>query len=88
MQGATEIRTGGLRAAARKLSGPLLFVVLPLAVIELEKNVHGTSPASAKTGYGIPAEATPAILPKKIVKMIIMKSGWRMAHAAPSAVCL
>ncbi len=33
----------------------------------------------------MPPESTPASRPKKIVKMIIMNSGWRMAHAAPSA---
>src|SRR5579871_914561 len=35
MQGATEIRPEGLRTAAHKLSRPLLFLALPLAVIAL-----------------------------------------------------
>src|ERR1035437_3869121 len=52
------------------------------------KNVHGRSPAYENRGYGSPSEPTRASPPKKIVKITIVRSGWRTAHAAPRTVCL
>ena len=54
----------------------------------LAKNVHGTSAAYAKIGYGIPSDGIFASLPKNSEKTTIVKNGWMIAHAAPSAVCL
>ncbi len=53
-----------------------------------EKSVHGRSPTYEKIGYGRPSDPTPASRPKKIVKTTMLRSGWRIAQAAPSAVCL
>jgi len=55
---------------------------------ELEKKVHGIRPAYAKSGYGILSDGIFASLPKKIVKMSMVRSGWNTAQPAPSAVCL
>ena len=48
------------------------------------KRVQGRSPVKEKSGYGSPSEPTLASRPKKIVKTIIVSSGWRTAHATPS----
>ena len=52
------------------------------------KKFQGSSPANEKRGYGSPSEPTLASRPKKIVKTIIVITGWSTAHATPSAVCL
>src|SRR5512141_2725608 len=52
------------------------------------KNVHGRTPAYENSGYGSPSEPTRASPPKKIVKINIVRTGCRTAHAAPRAVCL
>ena len=58
-------------------------VVSPLA-----KKVHGVRAVSAKAEYGMPSDGIFASLPKKTVKIAIVKSGCRMAQVTPSAVCL
>ena len=52
------------------------------------KYVQGTSAAIENTGYGIPSEGMPASRPKKMVNTTIVRTGWRIAQPAPSAVCL
>ena len=49
---------------------------------------QGSSAVKANTGYGMPSEGTLARRPKKRLNTSMVKSGWMMAHAAPSAVCL
>ena len=49
---------------------------------------HGSSAQNANTGYGTPSDGMRASRPKKIVNTTIVVSGCRIAHAAPSAVCL
>src|SRR5271157_3992194 len=61
---------------------------MPAPLIALAKNVQGSKPANAKRGYGTGPDETPARRPKKMLKTIIVMSGWRTAQAAPSAVCL
>ncbi len=53
----------------------------------MEKNVQGTRAARAEDRIGHPLrDESPAILPKKSEKTIIVATGRRMAQAAPSAV--
>src|SRR5687767_7244790 len=54
----------------------------------LAKNVQGTSAAYAKIGYGTPSDGIRASRPKNRLNTTMVKKGWIMAHAAPSAVCL
>jgi hypothetical protein len=66
----------------------LLTMLLPLVLTAAAKNVHGSSPAKAKSGYGTPSEGMPASFPKKNVKMSIMSSGCKTTHNTPRAACL
>src|SRR5215813_4720441 len=52
------------------------------------KSCHGSKAENVKIGYGTPSDGTPASLPKKIVNAAMVRRGWRIAQAAPSAVCL
>src|SRR4051794_13144494 len=54
----------------------------------LEKNVHGTSAARTKIGYGSPSEGSPASRPKNSPKTPISMMGWINAQPAPKNVCL
>src|ERR1041385_4155967 len=49
---------------------------------------HGSSAVYANTGYGTPSDGTFASRPKNTLNTTIVKNGCRIAHAAPSAVCL
>jgi hypothetical protein len=57
-------------------------------VIPSAKRIQGRSPEKMKSGYGTPSEGICASPPKIAVKINIIKSGWRIAHAIPSPVCL
>ena len=52
------------------------------------KYCQGSSAVYVSTGYGTLSEGSPAKLPKISVNTIMLSRGWRMAHAAPSNVCL
>src|SRR5262245_10811176 len=66
---------------------------LPTRLLEdwlnpLAKNVHGTSAAKAKIGYGMPSDGTLASRPKNRLNTAIVKRGWITAQVKPSDVCL
>src|SRR5262249_55264259 len=63
-------------------------MLLLLVVTALAKNVHGTSTGRAKKGYGKLVETKIPSRPKKSEKTTIISTGWRIAQAAPSRVCL
>src|SRR5215470_15673682 len=54
----------------------------------LAKNIHGTNAAYVKIGYGTPSDGIFPSLPKKMLNTTIVKNGWMIDQAAPSAVCL
>src|SRR5262245_6463107 len=62
--------------------------LLPALVTAVAKNVHGSSPANAKSGYGMSPDDRPPRRLKNTVNTTMSRAGWRTAQAAPSTVCL
>jgi hypothetical protein len=69
-----------------RLASPTRLVLL--RVIASEKKVQGNKAAKAKMGYGRPSEGTLTNRPNITAKIPMVKSGWKIAHATPKAVCL
>ena len=64
-------------------------VKLPLAiVIEVCTKSHIIKPLRANSGYGTSFVSKLANLLNKIVKIAVVKTGCKTAHATPIAVCL
>src|SRR3954464_8991240 len=66
----------------------LITRLLEDCVSPKEKKVHGTSPAMANSGYGMPSEGILASRPKNKLNTSMVKTGCKIPHAAPNAVCL
>ena len=70
----------------------MMFALVTMLVVDRvspsAKSIQGSRAASTKSGYGTPSDGIFASPPKKTVKMTIVKSGWRTAHAIPRPVCL
>src|SRR5262245_7760369 len=83
-------------AIGTMIRGKYTFVIrLPLPTRLLAEPVnadanscHGSSPASANTGYGTPSDGKRARRPKTTVNTTIVASGCSQAHNTPNVVCL
>ncbi len=62
--------------------------LLDAALSALAKKPHGSSAAYVNSGYGMPSDGIFASVPKNTLKATMVRRGWMMAQAAPSAVCL
>src|SRR5208337_5211813 len=82
--------SGIIRRGKYTLVMMLAFVTMLVVdrVSPSAKRVQGSRAASTKRGYGTPSDGIFASPPKKIVKMTMVRSGWRTAHAIPRPVCL
>jgi len=84
------LESGMIRRGKYTLVMILAFVTMVVVdrVNPSAKRVHGSNAESTKSGYGTPSEGIFAKPPKKIVKMTMVRSGWRTAQAIPRPVCL
>src|SRR4051795_13084053 len=98
MDDATAKSTSPARTAATGMMrrGKKTFVISCLLLTRLAddsvnddaNSCHGKRPLYANSEYGTPSDEIFASRPRKIVKTIIVATGWRIAHAPPSTVCL
>ena len=64
------------------------IMLFPAVEIPVAKTFHKIKPEKTKTGYGILYALMSKCCEKKTVKIIINKNGCKIAHKAPSTVCL
>jgi hypothetical protein len=62
--------------------------LLPLSVIEVEKNCQGSIPQKTRRGYGRPLAGILPSFPKTTVRTTIVRNGRINDQLTPTTVCL